>query len=642
VNPNLPSKRSRKPTTHRAFLQLSDRTLWPPALAVALASVTALAGAQDITFPADSGVLDVTKPPYAAKGDGKTDDTEPIQKAIATRSRIIYLPNGTYLISNTLRWTSPWKRIVFQGESMEKTIVKLKDACPGYTDPAHPKSMIWTGERPAQRFRNGLRDITFDTGNGNPGGIGIQYIANNEGSMRGVAIRSGDGKGVIGLDLGYSDEQGPCLIKNIYVSGFDVGISTRYGVDSIVFEHVSLSGQKKTGFVNDGQCLSIRGLNSSNSVTAFANTGAGGVVTLVDSQLVGTGNAGSQPAVVNNGAMLARNVRTSGYALALQNQAGARQHAVGPTITEFTSHEVLSTFDSLRKSLNLPIRETPEIPWGDPAKDWVSVTSFLPPAGDSSQDRTSPDCTEAFQKAIDSGHKTVYFPVGRYTLGGTTYVRGKVERIIGLESSFTPHAPGRIVIADGDSPSVVLERFDFIYANVQLLHASRRTLVLESITGADYTAAHDAGDVFIEDVCMRPWTFHARQHVWARQLNAEGPTTEVTNDGGTLWILGLKTEGDGALVETSHGGQTEVLGGFAYANTAGSKPCMFRVLDSSLSATLGESVLRRQPFQDLVEHWRQGQEQRIPRDRAPRRGLGSMFPLVTAYSEQEKNRDGNR
>ncbi|HVV72231.1 MAG TPA: endopolygalacturonase, partial [Verrucomicrobiae bacterium] len=238
--------------------------------------------------------------------------------------------------------------------------------------------------------------------------------------------------------------------------------------------------------------------------------------------------------------------------------------------------------------------------------------------------------------AIDSGHKTVYFPVGRYTLGGTVYVRGNVQRIIGLESSFTPNVPGRIVIADGASPVVLLERLDFIYARMQVLHNSRRKLVLSSITDMGYSAGRNAGDLFLEDVCMRPWVFHTGQHVWARQLNTEGPTTEVVNDGGTVWILGLKTEGDGVLVETSHGGSTEVLGGFAYANLTGSKPCMFRVLDSSFSGTLGESVLRRQPFQNVVEHFRQGQAQRISRDQAAHRGSGSMFPLVTAYPQTDQ------
>jgi hypothetical protein len=58
-------------------------------------------------FPADSGVIDVTKPLYNAKGDGKTDDTEAIQKALSQYSsgnRIIYLPGGIYLVSDTLKW----------------------------------------------------------------------------------------------------------------------------------------------------------------------------------------------------------------------------------------------------------------------------------------------------------------------------------------------------------------------------------------------------------------------------------------------------------------------------------------------------------------------------------------------------------
>jgi hypothetical protein len=53
------------------------------------------------------------------------------------------------------------------------------------------------------------------------------------------------------------------------------------------------------------------------------------------------------------------------------------------------------------------------------------------------------------------------------------------------------------------------------------------------------------------------------QTVWARQFNVEGDGLHVANDGGTLWILGYKTEGGGTLMETTGGGRTEVLGGFS-------------------------------------------------------------------------------
>jgi polygalacturonase len=52
--------------------------------------------------------MDVTKPPYSAKGDGKTDDTAAIQRALNDlmgQHRILYFPNGTYLVSKTLVWS---------------------------------------------------------------------------------------------------------------------------------------------------------------------------------------------------------------------------------------------------------------------------------------------------------------------------------------------------------------------------------------------------------------------------------------------------------------------------------------------------------------------------------------------------------
>ena len=56
-------------------------------------------GAENIAYPPDAGIVDVTKAPYNAKGDGATDDTAAIQKAFndyPERNAIIYLPNGVY------------------------------------------------------------------------------------------------------------------------------------------------------------------------------------------------------------------------------------------------------------------------------------------------------------------------------------------------------------------------------------------------------------------------------------------------------------------------------------------------------------------------------------------------------------------
>ena len=61
---------------------------------------------QNIVFPKDSGVINVKDAPYNAKGDGITDDTAAIQKALSqypNGNKIIYLPKGTYLVSDKLK-----------------------------------------------------------------------------------------------------------------------------------------------------------------------------------------------------------------------------------------------------------------------------------------------------------------------------------------------------------------------------------------------------------------------------------------------------------------------------------------------------------------------------------------------------------
>jgi hypothetical protein len=97
----------------------------------ALLAFASVAIAADVRFPADAGIVDVTWPPYSAKGDGKTDDTKAIQQALDDHpagGAIIYLPNGTYLVSDTLRWPQgprgglEQKNTILQGQSRDKAV----------------------------------------------------------------------------------------------------------------------------------------------------------------------------------------------------------------------------------------------------------------------------------------------------------------------------------------------------------------------------------------------------------------------------------------------------------------------------------------------------------------------------------------
>src|SRR5919202_5447299 len=111
---------------------------------------TQVEGEADKELPADSGIVDV-KADYGAKGDGATDDTESIQKAIEVgidEERTVYFPEGTYLVSDRLEGKNSkgewWGQMKLWGENQERTLIKLTDNAPGYSDPAKPKAVLYT------------------------------------------------------------------------------------------------------------------------------------------------------------------------------------------------------------------------------------------------------------------------------------------------------------------------------------------------------------------------------------------------------------------------------------------------------------------------------------------------------------------
>ena len=134
---------------------------------------------EPITFPRDGGILDVTEF-GAVPNDGK-DDTVAIQAALEkypNGNRIVYLPPGVYEVSDTLKWGgtnagNAQKRTILQGAGESLSILRLPANSPGFTNPKQPKPLVWTGRKPAQRFRNAVRDLTLDVGSGNPGAIAL-------------------------------------------------------------------------------------------------------------------------------------------------------------------------------------------------------------------------------------------------------------------------------------------------------------------------------------------------------------------------------------------------------------------------------------------------------------------------------------
>ena len=591
---------------------------YPRPLHPKLALGQPLKGAANIVFPTDAGIVDVSKAPYRAKGDGVSDDTAAIQKALddnPDRGAIIYLPNGVYRISHTLRWggdDSRQRNTVLQGQSREGTILQLQDRCPEYDNSKKPKACLYTGHAPAQRFFNEIHDLTVDTGVGNPGATGVQFIANNQGGMYDVTIVSGDGQGVNGLDLGYTDEQGPCLIKNIKVQGFDVGIYSGHGVASNTLEHIAVAHQNKFGMRNDGQPCTVRDMRSLNAVPAYRN--AAGFQVLTDCLFEGTGAAATLPAVVNDSALMARNIVTRGYRIALQNSQGESREVRGPGIPQFLSKPGVSLSGMAARGMRLPIRETPTIPRDDPSQ-WIAPTAF------GVKPDAEVDASDAIQKAIDSGKSTVYLPRGSYRIGRTVLIRGNVRRIIGLKAYLIPF--GALLkkpvplfrFVDGAAAIVSVEGLltDFSVGPYCFLeHNAKRALILSRLgvnfqgeTRAYRTGPDGTGDLYIEDMVGHAFLFH-KQQVWARQFNVEGDGTHVENDGGTLWILGYKTEGGGTLLATRNGGKTELLGGFSYTVGNITDDPMLLIDNAEAAFSFSETCFSGKPFPWILRETRNG------------------------------------
>jgi hypothetical protein len=572
----------------------------------------------NIVFPPSQTIIDVTKPPYSAKGDGQTDDTDAIQKAlhdVMGRSNVVYFPTGTYLVSKTINWSNKnstgnnaWGFNFLQGQNVGKTIIRLKEST--FTDPQRPQSIMWCGGfGSADWFHNYVQDITFDVGQKNSGAIGLQFYSNNSGAVRNCRFVAGNESGLVGLDLAHRDMNGPLLVRNCEVIGFRRGISTARAVNGQTFERITLRGQTQFGLENEGQALSIRRLVSDNAVPAIQTYGT---LCLIDAHLTGRDGAAGVPAIINynGGRIHLRDVTTPGYGRAVgdvetPDSSAARRirgkdkpGSEGPNVAEYLSHPATSLFPSAMQSLRLPVKETPEVAQ-DSLNMWANVDDFgADPTGNA-------DSSGAIQKAIDSGATTVFFP-GFYNLARTVKIRGAVRRLHGVGAwiDYNHNSKPDFIIEDGKSSSVTIEHFSGIRGGVEL--NTSRTVVFRSVSDCDLTMTHKAkgGELFLEDFVTHNLKLKD-QKVWARQLNVENEGTHIVSDHSNFWVLGYKTERGGTLLETRGAGRSEILGGFSYTTTAGKLAPMFVTDNSSVFAFFGEVCFNGDPFETLVRETRQ-------------------------------------
>ncbi len=555
--------------------------------------------AEFVSFPDDSGVIFVRD--FGAIPDDDTDDTDAIQKALddhPSGNHIFYFERGTYLVSATLQPAlddGVTKRNIFQGAGRDLTTLRVPD------NAGLDGAMISFRAGPAQFFRNSVRDLTLEVGAGNPMAIGLQFNASNQGTVKRVRIK-GPAESAIGLDLSASAEVGPCLISDLEIDGFDVGVQTRFQTASQTLEHMKLSNQGSVGWRNlDAQTVFGRDWTIQGAENPVVNTAEGRLL-LTDSEI--TGNGSASPAIANQKAVYLRNIETTGYDAAVSNNLTAGRGNEGfaaDRIIEYWANGITGSrrggafklFDTPDTMLGLEVRDSPEVPW-QKQELWDGPQNH----GGSPDDDV--DDTQAIQAAIDSGARTVYLPRGTWRIEGEVSLPGSLVHFLGTEARIA--GGGSLVIVGDSADPLFVERLE--NADVELVHRSGRVAVLQHLLGANYSAeSSDAGDVYMNDITASTIAFK-QQRVWARQLNLESEPSErgrdakLTNEGGQVWVLGLKTEDGGTHIKTTDGGSTELYGAL-HVGGADAEP-RFVTIDSAFSGALVKGG------SDLVSETRNG------------------------------------
>jgi hypothetical protein len=604
----------------------------------------AAAKTEDIRFPEwafatvdgswrKHGMVNVKAAPYNAVGDGVTDDTAAINRAFQeVHSGMIYLPAGTYLVSDSVWWDN-WSMRGLHGAGRGKTTIKLKDRAAGFGDRDKPKAVLQTsgaqdGSNSAGSvaFMNSVYFLTVDVGNGNPGATGIDWTVSNDGTLRHVAIRAGEGSGRYGIF--YRGES--CgLLYDVSVDGFDVGLKAdAAGYSNLVGDSVRFTNQRQVVLDTDHEIVDFNNITSVGAVPFINKTSGFGRATYSNISCTYTGkDADATCMLLKEGRILVRNLTTRGFATAISSPQGkqvSKPVAMGkPHTIEFWSAQDIQTGLSPTAAtgpLNLPIQIAPEWHSND-FSTWANVADYLAKTG---------DIAEAMQQAIDSGAQTVFIPPileAQNALKKTVIVRGKVKRILGYKG-FAKNGPSQafdgpaLRIEGGESPVVFIERLHDGELSLDL--AAKRTLVVRdaNISCGIYAGPRAAGSKLFIENSQGGVFIGAGVTGWIRGLNPYPPKAErlskdftafenqrIVCAGGSLWVLGVFGEGEGALGSVTAGGKLEIYGFNHQSSGKLDGRAAFTCTDASLFAAHWSRHMWNQAFPVLLRETQGGKTQ---------------------------------
>lgn len=436
------------------------------------------------------GILDVTKAPYLADNTGQTDVTVVLQQAIidARNAQLVcYLPAGAYLVSDTLEgiigvvqwdnwlyegYADPWVAeasfhypcVLIGSGGEERTRIILRDASPGFGDPATPKPVIHFWARAMQsfgpkdpnraqgniNFNQKIISLDIDLGQGNAGAIGIDHRGAEGATVEDVRVEA------TGAFAGFRNTPGSGgAMHGLEVNGGRYGLYLAASQPAPLVSDVKLTGQtvasifcKPMGPITIvGAEIDGTGIQGKASYAAW-----NGAINLIDSVIR---LRGKTPAIQTPRSVVMDNVwvhgatevarvsdnpplvgRKDGWMHVKRYAAGgvqkwpdylASKSSKDPLwINQKQTEPIVSTEPSSEPAAGILAKhQLPDLPhWTNPGVVNVREAPFNA-KGDGKTDDTA-----AIQAAIDA-HDLVFLPKGRYCIS-TPLVLKANTRLFGL------------------------------------------------------------------------------------------------------------------------------------------------------------------------------------------------------------------
>lgn len=512
----------------------------------------------------------------AIPNDG-LDDRAAILAAIRQwpgKDTTIYFPCGQWDASDDLAAKTAAgaqiARTTLECERRDCATIRLMDNAPGYGSAAAPKAFLMTGDIGGgnQAFQNNVLDCTIDTGSGNPGVRAVDFMAHNQGTMRNVTVRSGDGQGLAGVYLGRA-WPGPALIENVRVEGFQRGYQMAQSQYSITFKDISASGQSVAALDVSGNAAFVDGFESTNTVPAIIGNAAGYVV-LLNAQLGGGAPTRQALELPAGASYLLRDVQASGYADVMSG--------LGLAVGELAS----GYYGPSATTLRLPVPPVPpSFTSTDPA-DWANPLDYGAGNGVGGEGN---DDVAGIQAAMNSGKPIVYYPkkvngdrAWFAFKGGAISIPVTVRRVLmgGIEHqpADAPYqSPGACLysIDQGTAADPPLEIEYFrrqgghqVYPGHYFCHTSTRTVVFRRATSATWLGS-GRGQLFaLDNIASLEALDGYTAYLWQQNVESKLPPvgTTVVGAGSTVRVVGMKTELDFPAATVAPAGRYELLGAF--------------------------------------------------------------------------------